>query len=210
MIGLQRIANNRGVNAKKKVAIETGRAAMGLEGQGKGKKPIKVERAQAGSVTDDDEDDADFEIDPEYPYTDSTPKGTTYSTPTGNNTSSVGRSQSFKRTRRTNNEDADDDEEFKPERSRKRAKGASRSKYQLNESGVMVDTSLRSEPNLLGSSPGAQLQPARRTQGHISAPRGRTSHQLSEQNDYTDDEYQDDEAYGGNHHFSHQPRQRRH
>ena len=183
---------------------------MGLEGQGKGKKPVKIERARAGSINDDEED-AEFEIDPEYSYTDSTQNGTTYSTPTGNNPSGLARSQSFKRARRTHNGDADD-EEFKPDRSRKRAKGASRSKYQLNESGEMVDTSPVSETNVLGSSPGPQ-QPARRTQGHISNSRGRTSQQLNEQNSHTenaDDEYQDDQSYSGHQQFSHQSGRRRH
>ena len=142
----------------------------------------------------DDEVDADYEDDNDYPNPDSVSNG--YATPPPG---TLTRTSSTKRTRRIRDDD-DEDDEFKPDQNLKRSRGSNRSKYQLDNTRQMVEVPSRPVPNLLGSSPGPP-QSLRRAQPPISNTRTRATHQLREQGNYTqtaDDEYYDEQAYNEN------------
>ena len=119
------------------MAIQKGRFALGEKGQGKGRRNAKV------SPEDCDEDD-DIGIDhdnadAEYDFEDEEePAGEDYH----NRPAAPPRHRSTKRVRDPDSEEPQD-EAYEPSRaSTKKQKRLSRSMYQLNERGEMIDTSL--------------------------------------------------------------------
>lgn len=129
LIRLQRVKNNRRVNGQKKAAITMGRAALGLEGQGKGHKLGKIGIQGLDEALEDGENSAD---DPLTDEEANSPLMAEIKRETG----------SHRKTRKTRHSALDDD--FEPSvvdsPAPKRPKHPSRSIYKIVDNSQMIDT----------------------------------------------------------------------